>query len=400
MDEVQDALRLWQAKREQDKSLTFPQVLWLIGSNANTQVRVDFQGFSQIPEQFDRKVVVEQYVQTLALAFGVDVREFWSLTSGGLGTAGESEVQHLKAKGKGPGEFLSISERMYNGELTGCEFAYDTQDIEEDANAAAVAKAWVDAYLPLYNLQPAGQQGGAVPDAGEVVGKARGNPRPDKPNGAPTLPTPMIQGVKTGGNMESMSGGQQKSAEQVITKVQFLRLLADRGVIPDWMVNDERIMIEDTDVHNLGQGYKSAEPFHTDGDPDDTTCIFWEKGVLKERRLPAIILNSRPREIDVLDVEVVDGVYTEQKALPIPAESIDFTTIQGALSYLRAKEAEILGTTSKIRGEPIPEAEASRGSRPTRKVVQEELERWRKHPVLSAYVPSVEEEAAIIEGLS
>lgn len=69
--EFRDAIALWQSERKKNNSLTFPQVLWLIGSQPNIQVKLDFIGFSQIPESFDRKEVVTQYVNTLALDFTI-----------------------------------------------------------------------------------------------------------------------------------------------------------------------------------------------------------------------------------------------------------------------------------------------------------------------------------------
>lgn len=279
MEEFQDALQLWQAARKQNNSLTFPQVLWLIGSQPNAQVSVNITGFSNLPESFDRKTVVDQYACTLALCFGIDVREIWTMASGGgLGTAGESEIQHMKAKGKGPGEFITNMERCINGELPeGVDFAFDTQDIEEDANAAAVAKAWIDAYFPLYNLPPAGQksaEGVTNPRPENAVAKA--NPNPDKPNGQPTLPTSPIPGVNTGADMTNGGGqpNQPKNAEQLLSKKDFMRLLVDKGVLPDWMISDERTMITDTG-HHVGKEYG-----------DDAARFVWDsRGIIKEERL-------------------------------------------------------------------------------------------------------------------
>ena len=236
-DEFKSAIELWRAERERNNSLTFPQVLWLVGSQPNAKVSIDFAGFSQIPESFDRNDVVTQYVNTLALDFGVDAREFWPISTSSLGTAAESEIQHMKAKGKGPGEFIALVERKLNGELPDdVDFGFDTQDMEEDLAAAAVAKAWVDAYMPL-----------------------------------------------------TTAGG---AAEDIITKDDFLRLLADKNVLPDHMVHDDRIAVIDTDVHI---------DLHTK-QFDDDACFMWTNGVLKQKRLPAITLNSRVRDIPLAKV--------------------------------------------------------------------------------------------------
>jgi hypothetical protein len=368
MDEFSDAINLWKVARQRDNSLTFPQVLWLIGSQPNAEVKVGFTGFSQLPESFNRKEVVEQYVCTLALDAGVDVREFWSLTGGGLGaTAGESEIQHLKAKGKGPGEFISTTERKINGELPPVvDFRFDTQDIEEDANAAAIAKAWVDAFFPLYNLPP--KEAGAKEAA---VSKA--NPRPDKPNGAPTLPTPMLPKADTGGAMGINEGGQKSQAEQVIDKEQFLRILADKGVIPDWMVNDERIAVTDVATHNYW--------FKSEGDDFDTAKFVWDKGMLKEVRPNPIVITS-----PLVNVPTAEIAKEE-------------TTIADTLLELKAQANQLVEQERKISGTAIPEQEVSRGFKVNNRVIHDELERWRAHPILSKYAITPEEEKALMETL-
>jgi len=372
-EEFMDAVVLWKAKRLQDNSLTFPQVLWLLSTNPQLPITVDFKSFSSLPESFDRKTVVEQYVGTLALAFGTDAKEFWTFTGGMGGNAGETEIQHMKAKGKGAGEFITTVERHINGELPeDADFKFDTQDIEEDANAAAIAKAWVDAFMPLYNLQPAGQGGAG---GGGFEQKAKGNPVPEKPNGAPKLPTPKVQGVDTGGAMGTNEGGQSKQAEQVINRDDFIRLLIDRGVLPDWMGNDNRTMITDTEIHN--QVFREAERAG-----DEVICLEWERGILKQKRVPGMIILNSPK--------VEPDKYPEALQKDISAMSY----IQAWEHLMHLKE-EVLEATRGIRGEPIPESEAVRGSVPTRKTIHDELERWRNHPILAAYALSVEQEEAM-----
>lgn len=378
IDEFQDAIALWLLKRKQDESLTFPQVLWLIGSNPGAEVSVDFQGFSQIPESFDRNDVVSQYVNTLALCFGVDGREFWPISSGALGTASESEIQHLKAKGKGPGEFISIVERHLNAELPDdAEFAFDTQDINEDMIAATVAKAWVDVFFPLYtgipnpNLSVPNQLGGSgmptIPGdkAGQQKGEAAGT-RPPQPK-KPAL-------LKEDGTPVDNPDAGQKQTEQVITKDQFMRLLADKGVLPDYLLDDQRLTISDNQVH-----------ISKEGDLNEYTMISWEKGVLKEERLPPIVINSPNPQAPVADVVKSESVVE-------PEENYN-----DAFHWLAIKEQQILSQKRDIKGQPIKAEEASRGSSVTSKTLRDELARWRAHPILSKYALTLEEEAALLK---
>jgi hypothetical protein len=189
--EFRQAIVMWQAERKKNNSLTFPQVMWLVGNNPGAKVSVDIASFSQVPESFDRQTVVSQYVNTLALCFGVDTREFWAISTGALGTASEAEVQHMKARGKGGGEFISLVERALNAEFPqDTTFEFDTQDVEEDMIAAGIAKAWVDAYLPL---------------------------------------------------VESEKG--------ILSVDDFKRILADNRALPEWVVSGERAAITSEEVH-------------------------------------------------------------------------------------------------------------------------------------------------------
>lgn len=276
--EFRQAIRLWLAERKKNNSLTFPQVLWLIGSNPNATVSVDIASFSTIPESFDRQTVVAQYVNTLALCFGVDTREFWAISTGALGTASEAEVQHLKARGKGGGEFITMVESQLNAELPDdVIFKFDTQDIEEDMVSATVAHEWIQAYLPLV---------------------------------APAL------------------GG-----EQIIDAKTFMRLLADKGVVPEWVVGDDRVVVSSYEIHKE--------------ELEDIVRFIWECGKLSGRLLAeAAPINVRKEEL-IVNTELL---------LP-------------------------------IRGTPIEGAEVLRGARVTGKAIRSEMEIWGTIPELQVLLP-------------
>jgi hypothetical protein len=286
--EFRNAIAIWMAERKSNNSLTFPQVLWLVGNNPGATVKVDIASFSSIPEQFDRNVVIQQYVNTLALCFGVDTREFWAISTAALGTASEAEVQHLKAKGKGGGEFLTMVERALNAELPGdAVFRFDTQDIEEDMVAATVAKAWIDAYIPLL---------------------------------FPKDPT----------------------QEAVLDAATFKRLLADRGVIPEWVVGDDRVSIASHEVH---KEYL-----------EDLVRFIWDAGRVRESMIASLRIDTRPR-IDNPVVEKQEDVTIETTA-----------------------------DKPNIRGKPIADDEVDRGAKITATSIRNELKYWKTIPELARYV--------------
>jgi hypothetical protein len=360
MDEFQDAITLWMAKRKQDDSLTFPQVLWLIGSMPGSEVKVNFQGFSQLPESFDREKVVTQYVNTLALCFGVDAREFWPISSGSLGTASESEIQHLKAKGKGAGEFISISERMINGELPeGVDFEFDTQDIEEDMVAANTAQAWISAFLPLYTSKP-GSAGPVAGPGAKPGGQATNNPTgPNGPKMTSGEGSVLTQMKEFPNQMpgENPANASEPPADPIITKDQLLRLLADKGVLPDYMARDDRTVLMDSDIHK--------EHYQT----EEVSRFTWKAGVLTEQRLPPIILYS-PAEVDSSGVEIIAN--KENSDEEIPPEKVPVVK-------------------RNIVGNPIPDEEVVRGARITKTTVSDENELWRENPELAEHALTPEE---------
>ncbi|MDY6960270.1 MAG: hypothetical protein SVK08_14055, partial [Halobacteriota archaeon] len=213
-------------------------------------------GFSEIPESFERDTVVTQYINTLALDFGVDVREFWPVSSSSLGTASESEIQHMKAKGKGPGEFISVTERNLNAEFPETvQFEYDTQDIGEDKIAAEVAQAWIQAYLPLTK-----------------AGAMMSSPGGSMASGNTTVPADR-------GNAAELGPGADVG---IISNDDFLRLLSDKGVLPDYIVDDGRLAIMDTEV------------YITKDQP--VVKIVWKEGKLTQQRLPPIRVPSNQQQ--------------------------------------------------------------------------------------------------------
>lgn len=294
--EFRQAIAMWQAERKKSNSYTFPQVLWLVGSNPGATVSIDMASFSSIPESWDRETVVQQYVNTLALCFGVDAREFWSMSTAALGTAAETEVQHLKARGKGGGEFISIVESALNGELPdNVQFKFDTQDIEEDMVNAQYAQTVIDAYIKL--IYP---------------------------------PNNLI------------------ATESVLDMQTFKRILADKGVLPEWAVGDERISITAHAIHK--------EQFRKD--VEDVIRVVWAMGKLKETTLIQLSMRA------------------DKKKEETPSDNGDSTP-----------EGEEISEPN-IRGTPIDDGEVERGTRVTAKAVKGAYDLWEDAiPELSMYVP-------------
>ena len=112
----------------------------------------DFTSFSGLPDAFNELETINIYVNILALAFGVDTREFWPITGGALGSATEAEVMHQKARGKGVGEIISVLERAINWKVlpSSATFAFDFKNDDEDKLAADIDKIRTDTIMSMW----------------------------------------------------------------------------------------------------------------------------------------------------------------------------------------------------------------------------------------------------------
>lgn len=95
-----------------------------------------------LPDNYNEETSFKYYIAMMALAFGVDYQEFAPLPGGNLGTASQSEVQHSKARGKGPATFMKLISHFLNQRVLpdNCEFIWEEQDISEEEQRANLKK--------------------------------------------------------------------------------------------------------------------------------------------------------------------------------------------------------------------------------------------------------------------
>jgi len=132
-------------------------IMTLIGVDPAQPADAKFISFANIPDSFNERESVATYVNIVALAFGVDVREFWPAgTSSSLGTATESEVMHRKAKGKMVGDLMSTIERAVNWHILPkrVHFKFDNVDSEEDELRAKIEDQKITSIMKMYVPDP------------------------------------------------------------------------------------------------------------------------------------------------------------------------------------------------------------------------------------------------------
>lgn len=138
----EDMERQYDAQERNKNNTIWRNVMVAFGLDPAIPASAELFEFSRLPEHFNEPEAVRIAVLSLALAFNMDINEIWSILGGQMGSAKEADVQHIKAKAKGPGAFLTETERGWNDGLTlpdNVTFRYDFADAEEDQLAAQIA---------------------------------------------------------------------------------------------------------------------------------------------------------------------------------------------------------------------------------------------------------------------
>ena len=96
---------------------------------------------ASLPDHFDKEIAMRWYVNQLALAFGQDYQDFAPLPGGNLGTSAQSQVLHLKSRGKGSALFMRMIEQNFNfhGIMPSMvTMRFGEQDVAEDLERVEV----------------------------------------------------------------------------------------------------------------------------------------------------------------------------------------------------------------------------------------------------------------------
>lgn len=109
------------------------------GSSSMPDADVREVDLSNLPDGFNEESSVIYGMATIALAFGVDARELFPAMSAGA-TRADAMLQHLKERGKGPGQILLTTEQMFNYKFIPSHLTmeFDYQDDAEDRQVADI----------------------------------------------------------------------------------------------------------------------------------------------------------------------------------------------------------------------------------------------------------------------
>lgn len=137
--DMQSALNAMRHGMNQDEPNVLGRTMVLYGGATEMPSKLESVALATPPEKFDWPTYVDVDVNMLALALGVDKQDIWELTSGGLGTATQSEVLARKGRGNTPGFLMAELTRVINDVLPlEYEFQFKFRDSQEDQERAAI----------------------------------------------------------------------------------------------------------------------------------------------------------------------------------------------------------------------------------------------------------------------
>lgn len=145
--DVQSAFQM--AENSMDSmGLTRYSKIVVAGSSSLPEAKLDVVSLSELPDGFDERTSTELGMAAVALAFGVDARELFPSSQTGA-TRAEALLQHLKQRGKGPGQIIQTIEKLFDQKFLPphLQMVFDFQDDAQDRQVADIRKVRADSRL-------------------------------------------------------------------------------------------------------------------------------------------------------------------------------------------------------------------------------------------------------------
>ena len=110
------------------------------GIDPSTPIDVKTLELASLPDGFDEETSFKHYIAMIAMAFKSDYQEFAPLPGGNLGTSQQSEILHLKSRGKGPALFMKLLSHAINFRMLprNVRFKFVEQDVEQEEAEARI----------------------------------------------------------------------------------------------------------------------------------------------------------------------------------------------------------------------------------------------------------------------
>ncbi|MDM7940155.1 MAG: hypothetical protein QUS07_07425 [Methanothrix sp.] len=112
--EIKDALSAGEAEADNQGLIRFMMPTILASLDPTKPVSHVEIPLASLPDNFDMDKEMKWYIAQVALGLGLDYQDLAPLPSGGLGSSNQSEMLHLKSRGKGPAFFMKLLEHKFN----------------------------------------------------------------------------------------------------------------------------------------------------------------------------------------------------------------------------------------------------------------------------------------------
>lgn len=135
---IEDAVNVAQEQRLNRQLYRYSVPVIIPGIDPTSPLSHVHIDLAALPDNFDEDSSLRWYVAQLAAAFGVDYQEIAPLMSGNLGSSQQSEIMHLKTRGKGPALIMGLIEDIINGGLIpqNVAFRFLEQDVRSESEKA------------------------------------------------------------------------------------------------------------------------------------------------------------------------------------------------------------------------------------------------------------------------
>ena len=145
--EIEDALDQASGTADAQGLTRFLRVPIISALNPEADIKHILLEIAGLPDGFDEEQTIKDYIAILATALGVDYQDLAPLPGGNLGTGAQSEILHMKARGRGAALWQKLITRLMNfhGVLPrNVTFEFTEPDVEAERQTAEVDKLQVD----------------------------------------------------------------------------------------------------------------------------------------------------------------------------------------------------------------------------------------------------------------
>lgn len=152
---LQAALGDTQRAADERGQTRYIQPAILTTAKAEVEPKVATIDLATLPDGFDKEKEFKLYMTIVSMGLFTDFQEFAPLPSGNMGSGMQSEILHLKSRGKGPQMARKLIGQMLNHEgilPAGVKFSFDEADYEAESAFATLVNQYSDSMTKLVQV--------------------------------------------------------------------------------------------------------------------------------------------------------------------------------------------------------------------------------------------------------